>query len=182
MSRSVKPQTDPHRQSRFREEARGIMARDRLGRKHGGKIDTGAAIARAFERAYKLGFMDAQADRIDAASEALVEGALKWALIPPRPRHAFWSLCMRTSRLDDRRGHLRPVLTARGTKGWQLVAEGSEPERTMGDGSIRPLVRLRLIEPDPDVTTYLVVGAHGLATWTRFLREGGRLPDDLTAF
>ena len=55
----ARPQTtaaDPHRKANFREEARGIVAKDRYDRKYGHAVDTAGAIARALERAYKQGF------------------------------------------------------------------------------------------------------------------------------
>lgn len=47
--------TDPRRKARFREIARGIVAKDRSDRKYGLTIDTTGAIAQALERAYRDG-------------------------------------------------------------------------------------------------------------------------------
>ena len=57
-----KPSVDPYRKARFREEARGIVFKDRDDRKYGRAVDTAGAIARALERAYRQGFADAQDD------------------------------------------------------------------------------------------------------------------------
>src|SRR3546814_15688349 len=72
-------------------------------------------------------------------------GPLEWALIPPRPRDAFWSICLYTLGRDTdlpRDGHLAPAITERGTPGWTLVAGGYSPDRVISDRSIGPLVQL----------------------------------------
>jgi hypothetical protein len=94
---SRRPRTaaaDPHRKANFREEARGIVAKDRYDRKYGHAVDTAGAIARALERAYKQGFADAQDDHVRPTREVSDGGPLEWVLIPPRPRNAFWSCCL----------------------------------------------------------------------------------------
>jgi putative DNA-invertase from lambdoid prophage Rac len=97
MSRRLRnPPADPHRKARFRDEARGIVAKDRYDRKYGHPVDTAGAIARALERAYKQGFADARGDPAARPPEASDKGPLDWALIPPRPRNAFWSCCLFT--------------------------------------------------------------------------------------
>src|SRR5208283_5951357 len=88
------PAADPHRKANFREEARGIVAKDRYDRKYGHAVDTAGAIARALERAYKQGFADAQDDHVRPTPEVSDGGPLEWVLIPPRPRNAFWSCCL----------------------------------------------------------------------------------------
>jgi hypothetical protein len=47
---------------RFREAAREIVDKDRRDRKRGPPVDTEGAIARAMERAFRQGFLDAQGD------------------------------------------------------------------------------------------------------------------------
>ena len=79
------PAADPHRKANFREEARGIVAKDRYDRKYGRAVDTAGAIARALERAYKQGFADAQDDHVRPTPEVSDAGPLEWLLIPPRP-------------------------------------------------------------------------------------------------
>ena len=185
MIRPNPPAPDPWRKARFREEARDIVAKDRYDRKYGRAVDTAGAIARALERAYKLGHADAQNGPADSAPEISPDGPIEWALIPPRPRNAFWSCCLfMFGRTGDkaRRGHLEPDMTERGTMGWRLVVEGLPPEKVIGQNSIRPLVQLGLIDRDPDIQEYLTVSERGRATWERFLAEGGHYPEDLTSF
>ena len=51
---------DPYRKARFREIARGIVAKDRYNRKYGIAVDTAGGIANALERAYRDGVHDAR--------------------------------------------------------------------------------------------------------------------------
>ncbi len=178
------PVADPHRKANFREEARGIVAKDRYDRKYGHAVDTAGAIARALERAYKQGFADAQGDHVRPTPELSDGGPLEWVLIPPRPRNAFWSCCLfMFGRHGDqpRGGYLEPDITERGTIGWRLVVAGIEPDKAIGASSIQPLVRLGLLEGDPAEPHRLTVSARGRSTWEHFLERGGRYPDDLTS-
>ncbi|MBF7013873.1 hypothetical protein QUC32_03450 [Novosphingobium resinovorum] len=173
---------DPRRKARFREIARGIVAKDRYNRKHGLAVDTAGAIAQALERAYRDG---TRVDPSDAAPAAELSDTdpLEWALIPPRPRDAFWTICLFTlgREIDEARdGYLAPTVTERGTPGWLLVVEGYRPEKAMGDRTIAPLVRLRLLGLRPDDSGCLIVTERGSETWQRFCHLGGRYPEDLT--
>jgi hypothetical protein len=185
---SRRPQTppaDPYRKASFREEARGIVAKDRYDRKYGHAVDTAGAIARALERAYKQGFADAQDDHVQRAPEVSDEGPLEWTLIPPRPRSAFWSCCLFVfGRHGDqpRGGHLEPDITERGTVGWRLVVAGFAPDKVIGASSIKPLIRLGLLEADTAQPHRLTVSVRGHSTWEHFLNSGGRFPEDLTSF
>lgn len=173
---------DPRRKARFREIARGIVAKDRYNRKYGIAVDTAGAIAQALERAYRDGARDDPA-AILPAPESGDTGPVEWALIPPRPRDAFWSICLYTlGREADqpRDGHLAPAVTERGTPGWILVATGYSPDRVISDRSIGPLVRLGLIELAVDLPVRMIVTEAGKETWVLFCRRGGRYPEDLT--
>jgi hypothetical protein len=177
------PPADPIRKVRFREAARDIVAKDRSNRKYGYAVDTAGAI----ERAYRQGFADAQsAMPIPPETAAETNDAmLEWALIPPRPRTAFWSICLFALGREDRPesgAHLVRAITGRGTPGWRLVV----PERpdfddkVIGEKSIMPLLRLGLLETAAGGAERLVLSARGEATWRRFLERGGRYPEDLT--
>ena len=184
--RKLKP--DPLRKARFREVARDIVAKDRYDRRYGLAVDTAGAIARALERAYRQGFTDAQSE--PATSEEPLDqsdGAIEWALIPPRPRNAFWSICLficGRSDLPGSGGYLIASMTDRGTPGWILfrpqVNHRDPYEKALGERTIAPLLRLGLLEPAPDEPRRLVVSEHGKATWSRFLQRGGQYPEDLT--
>lgn len=93
MARDVarKAGADPLRKIRFREAAREIVAKDRYDRKHGLPVDTAGAIARA----HRQGFLEAQSDPSTTIEDDPLPGeAIEWVLIPPRPRAAFWTICL----------------------------------------------------------------------------------------
>ena len=173
---------DPRRKARFREIARDIVAKDRYNRKYGIAVDTAGAIAQALERAYRDGVRDDPAAAVQAPEQDDA-GPLEWALIPPRPRDAFWSICLYTLGRDTdlpRDGHLAPAITERGTPGWTLVAGGYSPDRVISDRSIGPLVRLGLIALAVDLPVRMIVTAQGKETWALFCQRGGMYPEDLT--
>ena len=82
----------------------------------------------------------------------------------------------------ERRGWLEPAPTERGTMGWRLVIEGFDPDKVIGNSSIRPLVDLNLVELAEGTEDRLTVSARGRATWERFLTAGGQFPEDLPPF
>jgi hypothetical protein len=181
---------DSHRKARFRETARAIVAKDRADRNAGRAVDTAAAISRAMERAYKLG----QAN-VSAASQRAVlpEGlddpnkAIDWELIPPRPRQAFWRICLAILGDKDcpaRPGYFEPARTERETPGWQLTEQGQvRPGDVIGEKSILPLIRLGLLNVDSGAghdDRRLTVTQQGRATWQVFHDRGGRFAEDLT--
>jgi hypothetical protein len=148
-------------------------------------VDTAGAIARALERAYREGFAAAQTGA-PAPPMAVADAAesLEWALIPPRPRTAFWSLCLSALGRGDGpedTAHLVPATTERGTPGWQLVLpEQPSPDKPIGEKTIRPLLRLGLLEIADGAPARLLISVCGKATWRRFLQRGGQFPEDLT--
>jgi hypothetical protein len=180
MTRQFPP--DPRRKARFREIARGIVAKDRSDRKYGRTVDTAGAIAQALERAYRDGVRDGP-----AASAPLREqfdaGPVEWAMIPPRPREGFWSICLTILGADasqSRDGHLAPAITERGTPGWTIVTAGRSPDRVIGERTIVPLIRLKLLDHAPDPPRHLLLTERGRETWRVFCQRGGRYPEDLT--
>jgi hypothetical protein len=186
MQRFRRPATDTRRKVRFREMARGIVAKDRHDRKYGYAVDTAGAIARALEQAYRQGFDDAQIELPTAAaptSTATDDGVLEWVMIPPRPRNAFWTICLfclGRGRSDQPGGGgcVVPEVTERGTPGWRIVTSAHSDIKVIGEKTIKPLIRSGLLAVTEDG---LVITDEGRATWERFLKRGGRFPDDLTS-
>lgn len=81
------------RTGQFKEIARDILSKDREFRKYGRNIDTGGAIKRALENAYKLGLQHA---KLPAQEEDEMEhddqDFVNWNVIPSRSRDAFSSM------------------------------------------------------------------------------------------
>jgi hypothetical protein len=188
MGTSKRPRhIDPDRKVRFREQARSIVFKDRDDRKYKRPVDTAGAIARALERAWRDGLAAAKDDH-DAAPPILVaingDDALRWHRIPPRPRTAFWTICLwfigKNASHVDRGSMLIPGMTSRGTPGWTLIRDPNRTDNdTMGDRTIQPLIRLGLLEPSSQADRRLLVTALGRATWSAFLGRGGQYPEDL---
>lgn len=177
-------ESDALREVRFREAARQIVAKDRYNRKHGMPVDTAGAIAR-YGRAYRQGFLDAQAGSPGPFDNEGHPGKeTEWALIPPRPRAAFWTICLFTIGKGERRageGHLSPAITGRGTPGWKLTLPARDfRDKPFREKTLAPLVRLGLLELANEPSERLIVSERGTATWFRFLDRGGDYPDDLT--
>jgi hypothetical protein len=187
-----RPAKDPYRKAAFREAARTIVYKDRDDRRAGLSVDTAGAITRALERAYAQGFADAQVPASSppvppdaGAADDEANGPVEWVLIPPRPRDAFWTICLFTLGRDpaaapDGAGHLYPTMTPSGRPGWQLVTRTGREDKPFGQTTLLPLVRLGLLDPMREPDRRLVVSARGLATWRRFLERGGQFPGDLT--
>jgi len=179
------PSADPYRKARFRELAREIVFKDRHDRRGGYAVDTASAIARALERAFREGF---EAGQTEAPARVVVahddNEPIEWALIPPRPRDAFWTICLFcVGREEHSKGAARliPALTARGTPGWLLTTSDDREIRTIAAATIAPLIRLGLLAQTDDPSSSLIVSDLGKLTWERFLERGGHYPEDLTA-
>jgi hypothetical protein len=158
-------------------------------RQFGGAVDTAGAVARAMERAYRLGFEDALkvpaasvADPVVAPIGAPNSDAMNWTLIPPRTRSTFWGICLAALGREGRTetpSYLEPVPTRRGTLTWQLVVPDRRTyDKTVGDGTIVTLVRLGLLE-EADDEKRVILSDYGIRTWNRFCERGGHWPDDL---
>lgn len=177
--------TDQSRKARFREEARLIVQKDRYDRGRGVTVDTAGAIARALDRAYRMGFDEATAG---TSEEPEATGWVHWSMIGFRPRAAFYSLCLpmfgnaglfpeRAS--EEREGYLEHATTVRGTDGWRIVVDRLPHDFVFASRTIEPLVRLGLLDAVPDRPEHLHVTARGHATWMRFVNTGGRFPHDV---
>ena len=193
-----RPVKNPHRTAAFREAARAIVFKDRDDRRAGLSVDTAGAMARALERAYVQGFIDAHAPaspapalpETAAAAVGDAVGPVEWVLIPPRPRDAFWTICLFALGRDAAAmpdgaapggaGHLHLTALPSGRPGWQLVTRTGHEDKPFGYNTLLPLVRLGLLDPVQEPDRRLVVSARGLATWRRFLERGGQFPGDLT--
>lgn len=78
------------RKGEFRETARDIVWRDRQSKRGGSAVDTGGAITRAMEQAYKLGLEHGRNQQPES-NDALLDpdAPLPWNSIPPRSRDIF---------------------------------------------------------------------------------------------
>lgn len=171
------------RKGEFRERAREIVSKDRECRKFGQSVDTGGAIARALEAAYKLGLAHASNPQAQALNERVTQpqrdAALAWNSIPPRPRAAFERIMM----------FEWVVMLAPDAEPWSKSPDkwacywdrgerAVEVERfalaqTFGRATLAPLVRLGLMgEKSIDGRTLLVPTRCAVATWADAVDAG----------
>ena len=185
-TRKRQPHVDPDRKARFREEARGIVFKDRDDRQHKRSVDTAGAITRALERAWRDGFAAGREDDTTQSMPAETgEGPIPWHRIPPRRRTAFWTICLwfigKHAGHIDRGSMLIPGVTVRGTAAWTLVRDPARTDHdSIGDRTIQPLIRLGLLELSSGADRRLLLTVRGKATWDAFLARGGQYPEDLT--
>lgn len=78
------------RKGEFREVARDVVWKDRQSRKGGATVDTGGAITRAMEQAYKLGLKHGEKQLPEGNAISLHPDAPSpWNSIPPKPRGIY---------------------------------------------------------------------------------------------
>lgn len=163
---------DKFRKVQFRETARDILKTDRWKRKYGQTVDTGGAIARALEKAYQLGRKEEREGQPEIAPQNGLM-CMNWYLIPPRPRGAFWAICLHL--LGDQKpfhtfdGGLELMSDGYGQNfRWVLLRNWSEDgsidrTRTWGRKTISPLKKLGLLEEKEEYKLSLT--PKGILTW-----------------
>lgn len=142
--------SDDLRKADFREIARRIVVDARDRRKYHINGDTTGTIARALERAYQRGRREERegVPAVDAPTDHL-----EWKTIPPKPRSAFWGICLAALGEDQtttRPGTWHLVFEERRQNSgrWVLYHDGCATDRTLsewGDRTIRPLITRGLL-------------------------------------
>lgn len=172
-----------HRKGEFREMARDIVWKDRDSRKFGRSVDTGGAIARALEAAYKLGIAHgAKGAAPVPAAEAdtnTYPPSIAWNTIPPRPRAAFqrilsfkWVVLLMPSTDSLLKQPDRWACY------WTFDRKNDEERpyelaETFSRTTLAPLIRLGLMEElKVSGQTVLEPTQIAAATWARALEEG----------
>jgi hypothetical protein len=181
------------RKAEFRERASEIVAKDRDSRRFGRSVDTGGAIARALEQAYRLGVAHAAAPHAEAPQHSLSQAApdapVAWHTIPSRSRSIFdriarfeWIVVL-TPNADP-----WAAQPDRWSCYWDWGENHGRADRIeLADSfsvtTLAPIVRLGLMEVRMfEGKTFLDVTAKGKATW-RAAVEAGHVhrPDRLSA-
>lgn len=174
------------RKAAFREEARNIVSEDRETRKYGGSVDTAGAIARAMERAYKLGLEHGGLESAEVQSTHTSDNVPPdWIMIPPKCRHDFEFICRNVFIPilvpDPRPWGNYPDLwgvywSHKNASGMHNLAH------TKAQSTLRPLEKMDLVERRThNGDTYLLPTEKGMLTYQRALAEGkviGPLPSD----
>lgn len=167
---------DKLRKAEFRELARSIMSKDRDSKKYGFSVDTAGSIARALEQAYRRGRKESASGEPHVTTPR-DKMAMDWILIPPRPRGAFWSICLTifgSKKIDVDLG--RYVLAKydgrpqNSKHGWALcLLENCRlsqvRDNVWGYNTILPLIKCELLEAHKQYPELLVLTNKGVATW-----------------
>lgn len=131
----------------YKEIARNIVNADRAARRHGTSQNTIGSI----ERALVAAFLDGQEHGTNKEAET---EELTWIGVPPRSRDTLCSMTFWFSAKvgsGENRADRIEVFSENGKQRWSIVdADGKRHERSVADGSVRPLIRLGLIDQMPD--------------------------------
>lgn len=171
-----------YRKGEFRETARDIVWKDRENKKIGRSADTGGAISRAMEAAYKLGLAHGSVDvaRPSANPEDVSQvKPVAWNTIPPRPRSAFeqilqfnWIVVLAVD------AHPWQRQSDRWACYWEWGEEVSEGHgyklaHTFSRSTLAPIVRLGLMkETSAAGRTLLEPTPLAAATWSAAIAAG----------
>lgn len=163
---------DELRKLEFRELARDIVKIDREKRKFGKSINTTGTIARAMEKAYQRGRKEEREGQPDIPPQD-GDACINWYLIPPRPRGAFWTICLcllgSKPPFQMANGGLELITERRGERFRWAFKEDLEDEEiadqmeTWGARTIHPLTKLHLLTNTSE--HQLVLTPKGLITW-----------------
>lgn len=170
-----KKQSDEFRKAEFRERARDIVQTDREKRKWGMPVDTAGAIARAMEKAYQRGRKEEREG--EPEYEPTDDSYIEWLLIPPRPRMAFWSICLNLLGQEPQfrtpEGGIELMRDSRNRRyRWVLMSnwdeEGPYTQHNMwGPKTIKPLIARGLLAETDE--TRAVLTEKGIASWREAL-------------
>lgn len=173
----AKTRVEKYRHADFREQARDIMGVDRERRKYGGAVDTAGTIARALEKAYQRGRKEEREGEPPCPTEN--HGLIDWILIPPRPRRAFWGLCLSLLGMQgdttEPKGGLRYMWDPQTKRTrWVQIRDWANIDQydlrdTWGPRTIKPLVDLGLLRQTEEHRLSLT--ERGVATWRQAVKE-----------
>lgn len=156
------------RKAEFREVARRFVREEADKRKYRINTDPTGVLVRLLERAYQRGRREEQEGTPEVH---LPTTHLQWNLIPPKPRSAFWSICLVV--LGDDGEKVRPgqwslrLYDDRGKLRWFLMEDGDfhdlRSPRSWGERTIRPLIARGLLAEDDPCNISLT--EFGCITW-----------------
>lgn len=161
----------------FREVARDIVGRDRDARKAARTQNTIGEIERALVKAYGWG-QEALLDE----GKALKSGpgdAIDWMEIPPRAREMLTRMTFVFSERwlgsDREASRAEPdeveMVVEGDRKRWAIVRGDLRRDRSVGNGSVAPLIRLGLLSPDQDNPERYRLTESGVAAAKDFWRR-----------
>ena len=167
------PRIDPRIRSYFKETARSIISKDRQARKLGLSQNTIGEISRALAKAYTMGKCGVEFSDIAGTSSS--SDVLDWAMIPPRARDTLISMTFVMSKrfeLSVERVDQIERVSDGGRPRWRIArANGLDPNYTIANGAVSPLIRMGLLEPIDTIEQLFGLTELGLATCKEYWRR-----------
>lgn len=165
------------RGAQFREIARDIVATDRDMRKFGRNGDTGGAIKRALENAYKLGMQHTLNKPIASeSSEDEEDDTVNWNVIPKKSRDAFYSIMQYKYLVFE----IKSVPRLNIKEAWamhSIIGGTGKFVRTISKSVMAPLINLGLLKVHLiQGRNALVYTVKGIGTWNVAINSG-YIPD-----
>jgi len=150
----------------FKEVARNIVSKDRNARKSGHSNNTINDIERALVKAFRLGQEYISFD--DSHSSPVVNDIIDWIEIPPRSRRTLADLTTCFSRIygrcREKPSHIERVISEKGCV-WNIIhCEDVREQRHIANGSVAPLIRMRLLAPSAENAEIFSVTELGIKT------------------
>lgn len=163
----------------FREVARDIVAKDREARKRGITQNTIGEIERAMVKAYVYGQEALLDDRMSLRSS---DAPFDWLEIPPRARGtlSFMTICFsqrwsaspgEAAAAQDRSPDEIETFSEDDRKRWAIIRGDKRSNRSVGDGSVAPLIRLGLLAARSDHGNRYVLTSAGIAAGKEYWRR-----------
>lgn len=170
---------DPERRARYKEIARRIVGADRSSRRLGTSQNTIGDIERALVAAFREGFETSKKFDPDQKPENLT-----WTQVPPRCRDTLISMTFSfSSLLGPASNEVSQIERSEqsGKTRWRTVdGKGRRSEKSVADGSVRPLIKLGLLkstESQPDIFELTEEGFRICKDyWARSDRDDPTLP------
>ncbi len=161
--------------------AREIISNDRCARNYGRSQNIIGEIERALVEAYKLGNSGDTRTTVSPAHKAA--NFLNWIEIPIRSRDTLSMMTLGLSTIfglpDYPFAEIEKFYEDEKPR-WALIQNGAISDRTMANGSVAPLIRLRLIEPISKLADRFSLTQLGIATaeeyWRRYNSKDKTLP------
>jgi len=144
----MKKRIDPTLRLHFKEVARNIVSEDRTFRKLGRSPNTIDAIMRAMADAYEMGLNGyGYSDLLNSVDSQKI---IDWVTIPPRARETLQRMSFGLSkRFLSGKGAIYDIQPLPGDpkSRWQIVDDEKVSHgRALSNGSVRPLIRMELLE------------------------------------
>ena len=170
---TTRTKIDPRLRADFKEQARDIIARDRLARKYGRSQSAIGEIERHLAAAFQLG-LDRGSGKSVLHDDINADELVEWNLLPPRARDVLWSINLRLDKPDVLAcGHptiRRHFLDDKERWTWGLAGTRMT-SHSFSAGGVKALVKFALLEAVEGKPDLLRLTTKGVATCRDYSRR-----------